>query len=180
MGRARVAFLAALRAALLLSILAFGVALCASEAKAAVYVQFAHPQHYTDSTFCNAAGPLSAKIVMEEVRRELGQLGGRYLPPGQVLSVEILDIQLAGYNNWWSFPGNEIRIISNSAPPPRFKLRYTLRAKGKPLAASEETVTDINFLMNPIGRLSSDPLVYEKSLLDSWFKERFTRREPAK
>ncbi len=176
MARARTAFSASLRAAFLLSILALG----AKEAKAAVNVQFVHPEHYTDSTFRSGAGSLSPKIVMDEVGRELRQLGDRYLPPpGQVLSVEILDIQLAGYNNWWSFPGNEVRIISNAAPPPQFKLRYALRAKGKLLAASEETVTDINFLINPSARFSSDPLVYEKTLLDTWFRDRFAGRKPA-
>lgn len=179
MARARLVFPAPLRAAFLLTILALGVALGATEARASVNVQFVHPEHYTDSTFRNYTGSLSPKMVMDEVRRELRQLGDRYLPPGQALNVEILDIQLAGYNNWWSFPGNEVRIISNAAPPPRFKLRYALKAKGKLLAASEETVTDINFLMNPSARFSSDPLVYEKTLLDAWFRARFAGRKPA-
>jgi len=163
----------------MLTILALGAALGATEVKAAVIVQFVHPEHYTDSTFRNAAGSLSPKIVMDEVGRELRRLGERFLPPGQVLSVEILDIQLAGYNNWWSFPGNDVRIVSNAAPPPRFKLRYALRSKGKLLAASEETVADINFLMNPSARFSSDPLAYEKALLDTWFRDRFVGRKPA-
>jgi len=174
MARGRTTFLASLRAAFLPGVLV--LVLGAAEAQATVNVQFVNPAGYTDSVFRNGAGSLSPRIVMDEVGRILRRLGDRTLSPGQVLSVEILDVQLAGYINWWSFPSNEIRIASNAGPPPRFRLRYTLKARGKLLAASEETITDIDFLINPSARLSTDPLVYEKALLDKWFRERFAPR----
>jgi len=113
MARARTTFPASLRAAFLFGVLA--LVLGAAEAQATINVQFVNPPGYTDSMFRNGAGSLSPRIVMDEVRRTLRRLGDRFLPPGQVLRVEILDIQLAGYINWWSFPSNEIRIISNAA-----------------------------------------------------------------
>jgi hypothetical protein len=54
--------------------------------------------------------------------------------------------------------------------PPRITLSYVLTEKGKRMRSGEETLTDIDYQMNPSAQLSSDRYVYEKALLDDWFR----------
>jgi len=144
-------------------------------AAATVAVHFIEPENYTEPAFhLGVGGARSPKNVMFEINRTLQKLGDRYLPPGQTLTIDVLNIQLAGYTNWSLAYGQGLRIISNAGPSPTFRLRYTLEEGGKTLIASEETVTDLDFLENPAARLSGDPLIYEKILLTNWFRQRFS------
>jgi len=144
-------------------------------AAATVAVHFIAPENYTEPAFhLGVGGARSPQNVMFEIDRTLQTLGDRHLPPGQTLSIDVLDIQLAGYTNWSLAYGRGLRIISDAGPPPAFRLRYTLTEGGKTLIASEETVTDLDFLENPAARLSGDPLIYEKILLTNWFRKRFS------
>jgi hypothetical protein len=61
--------------------------------------------------------------------------------------------------------------------PPRIKLRYALTERGRRIGSGEETLSDINYQMNPSAHLSSDRYVYEKTLLDDWFRRTFPGRQ---
>lgn len=148
------------------------------ETKAEVNVRFVHPENFRDEAFRGDWYALSPKDIMNELDQEFQQLGRRYLPPGRTLDVEILDIQLAGYVDSWAIPGRGFRVRSQGGPWPRFKLRYTLKANSKRLATSEETISDPTYLMtHPSAHYSADPLVYEKILLENWFKTKFARHD---
>lgn len=56
------------------------------------------------------------------------------------------------------------------------KLRYVLDENGRRVACPEEFVSDQAYLMNAAMRSSMDPLKYEKSLLDDWFRARIARK----
>lgn len=63
--------------------------------------------------------------------------------------------------------------------PPSFKLRYVLTEKGRPARSGEESLTDINYQMNPSAQFSSGRHVYEKALMGDWFRRAFAdRRRP--
>jgi hypothetical protein len=61
---------------------------------------------------------------------------------------------------------------------PRIKLRYVLLQDGDSLMSAEETIADHDYLRRPPGRFASDPLGYEKAMLDDWFRLRFVEHRP--
>ena len=67
----------------------------------------------------------------------------------------------------------DVRILRGTTPP-RIKLRYELRYKGKKVSEGEETISDLNYLMNTPARLSSKRFAYEKHMLRHWFRKRFS------
>ncbi len=59
---------------------------------------------------------------------------------------------------------------------PRMTLRYTLSRGDQVLASGEDRLVDMNFMMSVNIYASSDPLRYEKAMLDDWFDKRIVKR----
>ncbi|QUS42388.1 DUF3016 domain-containing protein [Tardiphaga alba] len=142
-----------------------------AHAMAGVIVRFIDPDRFTDA---GTNGFRSADPgTLAEIKAYLQRLGGRFLAPGQNLTIDILDIDLAGaYEPWRGGGLGDVRITRDITPP-RFKLRYVLTEKGRRTRSGEETLSDMNYQMN--GRFGSDRFVYEKALLDDWFRRMFPR-----
>lgn len=141
---------------------------------AGVNVRFVNPGRYTDA----GSFDVSPASVEAALRAHLDRLGKRFLAPGQILSIDIVDIDLAGYQQPLRYAPNNVRVM-RGATPPRIELRYVLTEKGRRKRSGEETLTDINYQMNPSARFSSDQYIYEKALLDDWFRRAFsTGRRP--
>ena len=145
-------------------------------ASASVNVRFVDPERFTDA---GSNGFRSADAgVLAEIKTHLQRLGGRFLAPGQNLTIDILDIDRAGMDEPWRGGSmGDVRIM-RGVTPPRIKLRYVLNEKGKRARSGEETLTDLNYQMNPSARFGGDRLVYEKALLDDWFRRMFPRDRP--
>jgi len=143
------------------------------QALAGVNVRFVDPSRFTDA---GSGGFRSADAgVLSEVKAHLQRLGGRFLTPGQNLTIDILDIDRAGMEEPWRGGSmGDVRIM-RGVTPPRIKLRYVLSEKGKRVRSGEERLTDINYQMNPSARFGGDRLVHEKALLDDWFRRMFPR-----
>jgi len=139
---------------------------------AAVKVRFVDPDRYTDA---GGFGGGSRNATLAELRGYLQQLGGRYLPPGQTLDIMVLDIDLAGSYEPWRAGMSDVRILRDVTPP-RIRLRYVLSERGRRLRSGEETLSDINYQMNPSARASGDRYTYEKALLSDWFRRNFAAR----
>ena len=60
---------------------------------------------------------------------------------------------------------------------PRMQLRYRLTQGGRTLEQREESISDRNYLDTSSGRVS-DPLRYEKNMLEAWFRDRFGGGRP--
>jgi hypothetical protein len=157
------------------AIFVFAFAFGSLDARAAVEVRFVDPARYSDEIFRRTPGSEATKVAMNEIARTLRRLGELYLPPGQILIVEVLDIQLAGYVDWWSRPLQRFRVLGTAGPSPRFKLRYRLTANNKVLVAREASVTDQFYPFGSLDRSRTGPLVYEKILLERWFRDNFDR-----
>ena len=158
---------AILAAALVVAVLA------PAQAVADVTVRFIDAGRFTDA---GANGFRAAdQGILAGIQAHLQRLGTRFLAPGQKLTIDILDIDLAGeYEPWRGGSMGDVRIM-RGVTPPRIKLRYVLSEKGKRARSGEETLSDMNYQMNPSGRSSGDRLVYEKALLDDWFRRMFPR-----
>ncbi len=97
------------------------------------------------------------------------------LPDGQVLKVDVLDIDLAGEVR----PGrlHEVRVLRGGADWPRIKLRWTLAgpAGAAGTATSGEVeLADMAYLQGTsAGEAHNDNLFFEKRMLSKWFKATF-------
>jgi Protein of unknown function (DUF3016) len=141
-------------------------------ANAAVRVNFVAPESYRDSDFRHGG---TRAAVLSEFRQYFQALGESYLKPGQNLTIDVLDIDLAGEYEPWRANLSHARIMRDITPP-MMKLRYRLEWKGRVLRKGIETVSDMNYLMNPSGRRSGERLVYDKEMLRDWFQTRFGGR----
>ena len=109
--------------------------------------------------------------VTQELADRLKKLGEQ-IAPGADIRIEILDIDRAGRPRM-NLPTEE-RIVTGKADPPCIELRYELAAPGIAQAVSRERVCDTDYLRRLEPRYSEhDPLVYEKRMLDEWFRKRF-------
>ncbi|CAO4176412.1 DUF3016 domain-containing protein [Methylorubrum populi] len=155
---------------------ALAVSVIASPATAQVRVTFVAPERYTDADNRFGSG-LSLRAVLAEMRRLFESLGQRALAPGQTLDIAVLDIDLAGIDRpSFSMPQG-LRVVTDITPP-RFRLRYALKERGRTLLAAEETVSDINFLLRANRLSSGQPFFYEREVLRDWFRDRIVERRP--
>jgi hypothetical protein len=140
----------------------------AAQAGGTVNVKFVEPDKFYDAgnrTFDQAAN-------LKVIEQFMQQLGQRYLPDGQVLDIDVLDVDLAGYVR--PTRNGDLRVVRGKADWPSFSLRYALSSGGQALKSGEERVKDMNYTGHIPSYGTRDPLRYEKQVLDGWFKERFT------
>ena len=99
------------------------------------------------------------------------------LGPGEQLEVELLDVDRAGdYEPWRGPDADDIRITRDIYPP-RITLRFRhLGAQGQVLAEGERRLSDSGFMSRALAHRSTDPLRYEKQLLDDWLGRELGRR----
>lgn len=110
---------------------------------------------------------------LDALAAHLQSLGRRYLPDGQSLKIEVLQVDLAGEVHP-TRRGFDLRITRGGADWPRISLRYTLQGEGGAvLRQGEETVSDMAYQMHAALDDTSEPLRYEKRMLDDWFRARF-------
>jgi len=92
------------------------------------------------------------------------------LQPGQTLEVTLTDIKRAGDFEPWQGPrATDIRFMRDIYPP-RLTFQYVLKAAdGRVLDEGEAQLRDTGYLHGSGGLASnSDPLRYEKKLIDDW------------
>jgi hypothetical protein len=140
----------------------------------AVEVRFIAPQNYSDA----GTVPSQKEAALRAIGRQLEGLGLRLLPANQTLKVEVLDVVLAGTERVLQ-GDTRVRVTRGGADFPRIKLRYTLEQAGQPVRSGEEWLADLDYSRGVLSVYASDPLYYEKHMLDKWFKERFVEGRPA-
>jgi hypothetical protein len=160
----------------LLAALAAPLSLAASPAAAQVRVTFVAPERYTDAQNRFGSGP-SLRVVLAEMRRLFETLGDAVLAPGQALDIAVLDIDLAGLDQPSFGAAQGVRLVTDITPP-RFRLCYALKERGRTVLAAEETVSDINFLLWATRLSSGQTFFYEREVLRDWFQARFVQRRP--
>ncbi len=104
---------------------------------------------------------------VEQLATYVQTSAGKQLQPGQRLEVTLTDIKRAGdYEPWHGPRGNDIRILRDVYPP-RIALTFTLTdAQGQVLAQGERKLSEHNIGM----QRDTDPLRYEKRLVDDWVR----------
>jgi hypothetical protein len=113
----------------------------------------------------------SEREAMEAAFREHLETLAAKLPAGQDLTVEFLDIDLAG-DVFPRVPVRDIRVLKGQADWPHMHLRYSLEQDGKVLRSGDQKIADPNYLMGS-SRHQQELYGHEKQMLDDWFRKEF-------
>lgn len=142
------------------------LALAAAGASAATTVNYIKPEHFSDLPF----DPWERDNVLQQITDHFNELG-KQLPEGQDLHIDVLDIDLAGREYPNAHQGRNIRIMKGTADWPRMELRYSVEQNGQVIKSGEARLQDMDY-QNHLNRyFDSDPLRYEKQMIDDWFEK---------
>jgi hypothetical protein len=95
------------------------------------------------------------------------------LPPGEHLDVTIDNIKLAGDYEPWRGPNLQDVRIMKDVYPPRIDLHYRLlAADGTTIRDGKDKMLDMAYLQQTLP-VTSDPLRYDKRLIDEWLRKEF-------
>ncbi|MBF6023893.1 DUF3016 domain-containing protein [Lysobacter niastensis] len=134
-----------------------------------VSVSWEDPANFTELRYSANSWEARRGNWVEELAEYLRESVEQKLPAGERLQVDITDIRRAGsYEPWRGVQFNDTRFIRDVYPPRMtLNIRRTT-ADGTVIAEGERKLSDPGFLMtaNPI--FSSDPLRYEKAMIDRW------------
>jgi hypothetical protein len=95
-----------------------------------VTVSFVRPEDYADASLSDGYGLKGEAWTLDEIGRYLESLGTRYLGPRQVLTLEVLNVDLAGKVEWWRRFAYDLRVLRDVYPP-RFTIHYILVESGR-------------------------------------------------
>lgn len=151
-----------------LTTLSLLTAAVAVQAGGVVNVSFVEPDKFADSGNDQFDKPANLKVI-EQFLQTLGQ---RHLADGQVLEIQVLDVDLAGATR--PTRQGELRVVRGKADWPAITLRYKLAAGDRELKVGEERVADLAYTGRIASYSARDPLRYEKRMLDGWFRATFT------
>jgi hypothetical protein len=136
-----------------------------------VEVRFVSPDRYSDaSPYSRTIDKPSRDAALAELRQHLQSLGARFLGPSDRLTIDVLDVDLAGEIQM-SRDGQERRALDGRTLP-RIQLRYTLDRDGTTVSR-EERVTELGYLFDPNQCRFDGALCREKVMLAAWFERTF-------
>jgi hypothetical protein len=151
------------------SALAAALLLAPVAAQAGVTVRFINPDRYSDADIVDA---WSREANLAEFRRHFEELGKRYLAPGQSLTIDVVDIDLAGDKRFVRSAAERVRVVT-WASPARIELRYALSGRGARAQRGRALVTGDSLQYGSYARFESARFAPEKAMLRDWFKRQF-------
>ena len=145
------------------------VAAAATQAAGTVTVSYVQPEKFSDA----GNSRRDAETNLKDMTGHFEALAAKHLADGQKLSIEILDVDLAGEVRPMRRSGQDLRVLKGKADWPHIKLRYTLEAAGQAARSAEVNVADMGYLQRIPKGQTGDALYYEKRMLDEWFATQF-------
>jgi Protein of unknown function (DUF3016) len=139
----------------------------AAHAAGTVQVSFVSPEKFADMRDRSYRVDDNVK-ALEKV---LIEVATPHVADGQTLKIEVLDVDLAGEPR----PGArawDVRVLRGRADWPRITLRWSLEGAGAQ-RSGQAVVQDMSYLQRVRPPLSDTHLVYERRMLDEWFREQF-------
>lgn len=139
---------------------------------ARVLVMFTHPESFLDIRDREAPTQKGQDEILESFRDYLTRRAVLYLPSGNALYLNFMNIKLAGGFPYGSLGNRAERVILESTPPIlRFAWAVT-DPSGRVIRSGYETLEDINFMELYRSADPGDPYRYEKAVLDDWLRNR--------
>lgn len=145
-------------------------AAAATDAASRVTVTYADPQNFSENRAFGTQDRYTGTNYLDALRAHLIQRATRMLAPGERLEVTITDIKLAGAYEPWRGPRMSYVRIMKDVYPPRIDLTFKLfGADGSVLRQGSRTLRNLGYLQSGLMTLgNTDPLRYDKALLDRW------------
>ncbi|MCD9085759.1 DUF3016 domain-containing protein [Stenotrophomonas sp. SY1] len=136
-----------------------------------VQVQWSDPAQFTELRSSRNRWDAERGDWVVTLAEHLREQADKKLPEGQKLDVTITDIKRAGDYEPWHGPNfNDVRFMRNIYPP-RISLQFTLTdSNGQVIDQGERKLVDNGYLFNSSLPSNTDPLRYEKRLLDDWLR----------
>lgn len=107
---------------------------------------------------------------VRQLAEHLQEEAEAHLAQGERLEVVITDIERAGDYEPAAGRGQDIRVIREIYPP-RLSLRFKrVAGDGTIVDQGERKLVDMGFMTTGTGIFDSDPLRYEKRLIDDWVR----------
>jgi hypothetical protein len=140
------------------------LALSAGAASADVSVVYDHPDKFYDLPFST----WERDEMLGQITDHFKALG-KALPQGQDLRIEVTDFDPAGRLIPNARAGRDLRVLTGRADWPRMELRYAVEQNGQVIKSGEAKLADMNYQQSSISISDSEPLRYEKRMIDEWF-----------
>jgi hypothetical protein len=140
------------------------LALAAGRASAAVDVTWVHPENFHDLPFPT----WERKEMLDQITDHFKKLGEN-LPAGQELRIEITDFDPAGRLIPSARLGRDLRVLTGRADWPRMELNYAIEQNGQVIKSGQSQLQDMNYQQSYNHYFDSEPLRYEKQMIDDWF-----------
>lgn len=136
-----------------------------------VTVNMVNPDQFREVRQNRNFGDVRDGSWLVELQKYAVDRAGPRLAAGQHLDVNITDIKRAGDFEPWRGPNfTDIRVVKDIYPP-RIDLNYVLKDNnGSVIREGTDKLTDLAFLRR-IQRNDTDPLRYEKRLVDDWLSK---------
>jgi hypothetical protein len=137
----------------------------------ATTVHFVEPARYADA----GDHEYDSMRNLATLQRHLVKLGDACLGAGENLELRVLDVDLAGREEWWRGPSYDLRVMRDITWP-RIEIEYEWSdATGALLGQARERIADMNYLSRSayVRSRSSNSLPYEKAMLRDWIDSRF-------
>lgn len=161
-----------------LGLVAAGVAVAVAPDKPApaIEVSFVAAEKFTDVKDDHMDSDRGREAVLEQLKEHLVTHGAKYLAKGQRLQITVTDVDLAGdFEPWRGINFHDIRIVKDIYPP-RVNLEFKLiDAEGKVVSEGKRQLRNLGYLMT-MAMPTSDPLRYDKEMLNDWLRQEFKRR----
>lgn len=146
-------------------------AIWATNAKAAVRVEYVRPENFTDVSFRSMTPEAAEKRLERELTQTIEAAAARYLSAYQ-LDVQIVDVAMAGREAFEN-PGlnSEIRIRREMGKPPKISMQYQIKdPRGHIVAQGARVLTNLNYQWDYPDSYYLDTLYPEKQLLRDWIR----------
>jgi hypothetical protein len=140
-----------------------------AHAAGTVQVSFVEPEKFADMR--DRAWRVEDNV--KALHKLVSDVALPYVGDGQTLSIEVLDVDLAGETRLGGGPF-DTRVLRGRADWPRITLRW--RLEGASLSAprtGQAVVQDMGYMQRVPPPLADTRLVYERRMLDAWFRDHF-------
>ncbi len=136
-----------------------------------VSVHWNDPATFTELRQSSNRWAASEGNWLQDLAQYMRKRAQQQLAPGEKLDLIIVDIDRAGhYEPWHRAEMQDIRIIRDQYPP-RMTVEFRhYDASGAVVAEGERKLTDPAFLLNASPINDTDPLRYEKRMVDAWLR----------
>jgi len=148
--------------------------------ESAVAVSWSDPAQFTELRFSGNRWEAQRGNWVVEIAQALRRSLEKQLAQGERMDVEITDIDRAGrYEPMFGSRMDSIRILRN-IDAPRLDLNFRrYAADGQLVDEGERKLRDMMYLNNVNTLSGTDPLRYEKRMIDDWVRREFRSAQTA-